>query len=109
MKTNVVIIIVAISVLLIIGITAFILFSKTDKVLFEATYYFGLGSRRVKIYRNGEVYDDLELENPNHVENYQLVKILTKDELKNLKNNLNSDYVIQLVYGVKEFDDIGGY
>ncbi len=75
------------------------------------------GSRRTIIYTNGDVYDDLEIENPNHEPNYKYLKTLNKDELNDLKSKINSesnseiieDYIIQLVYGVEEFDNMGGY
>ena len=74
------------------------------------------GSRRTIIYTNGDVYDDLEIENPNHEPNYKYLKTLNKDELNDLKYKINSsdgydmeDYELQLVYGVEEFDNMGGY
>ena len=73
-----------------------------------------MGSRGVKIYRNGDVYDDLEIEEPNHKPNYKFVKTLSSEEievilnlLENDSNNEINDYVIKLVYGVEEFDNFG--
>lgn len=90
---------------------------KSKEILYSTTYYFGFGSRSIKIYENGDVYDDFEIENPNHTPNYKYLKTLTKTEINNLvnrvKNESNSksveDYVIELVYGVREFDNFGGY
>ena len=75
------------------------------------------GSRGIRIYTNGDVYDDLEVENPNHEPNYDYLKTLNKDELNDLKSKINSEsnneilqeYIIQLVYGVREFDNFGNY
>ncbi len=75
------------------------------------------GSRNTRIYTNGDVYDDLEIEDPNHEPNYKYLKTLNKVELNDLKSKLNSEsyskiiqeYIIQLVYGVKEFDNFGNY
>ena len=75
------------------------------------------GSRGIRIYTNGDVYDDLEIENPNHEPNYNYLKTLNKDELNDLKSKINSEsnneilqeYIIQLVYGVREFDNFGNY
>ena len=87
------------------------------KVIFSATYSFALGSRRVKIYSNGSVYDDVEIEEPNHKVKFKYLKKLSKNELSSLKDKINStssrneldDYVIELVYGVKKFDNFGNY
>lgn len=91
--------------------------ASDENLLYTTTYYFGFGSRSTRIYTNGDVYDDLEIEDPNHEPNYKYLKTLNKDELNNLKSKINSesdneiikDYIIQLVYGVKKFDDFGGY
>ena len=109
-------------IILVIAIVSAIYYMKNDHVrdedlLYSTIYYFGFGSRRVRIYTNGDVYDDLEIENPNHELSYRYLKTLDKDELNNLKSKINSesdneiikDYIIQLVYGVKKFDDFGGY
>ena len=90
---------------------------EDKEILYSTTYYFGFGSRNTRIYANGDVYDDLEIENPNHTPNYKYLKTLTKDEIDNLVNRLKNehnsksieDYVIELVYGVKEFDNFGRY
>lgn len=112
--------------LIIVGIIIFIVAliyiissinSKNEDILYSTTYYFAFGSRRVKIYTNGDVYDDLEIEEPNHKSNYKYLKTLSKTEKDNLINFLESEsntdmignYVIELVYGVKEFDIYGGY
>lgn len=87
------------------------------KTIFVTTYYFGMGSRRVKINENGKVYDDLEIEEPNHKENYKFVKKLSEEQLNSLKDKIQTisddsklnDFVIQLVYSVEEFDNFGGY
>ncbi len=75
------------------------------------------GSRNTRIYINGDVYDDLEIENPNHEPNYKYLKTLNEAELNDLKSKISSEsdskiiqeYIIQLVYGVKEFDNFGNY
>lgn len=87
----------------------------TEDVLYSTRYCFGMGSRGVKIYRNGDVYDDLEIEEPNHKPNYKFVKTLSSEELEVIVNLLENDsnnkeindYVIKLVYGVEEFDSFG--
>ena len=87
------------------------------EILYSTTYSFGFGSRRIKIYENGAVYDDTEIEDPNHKPNYKYLKTLTKEDVDNLTYRLKIDansesikeYVIQLVYGVNEFNDFGNY
>ena len=93
------------------------LFINTKKILYSTTYYFGFGSRRIKIYTNGDVYDYLEIENTNHKPDYKYLKTLTKNEMDNLtyklKNNSNNqeldNYVKELVYGNTDFDNFGNY
>ena len=113
-------------ILLIVGIIIFAIISiyvimsivnSKGEILYSTTYSFGFGSRRIKIYENGAVYGDTEIEDPNHKPNYEYKKTLTKEDVDNLayrlKNDANSEsikeYVIQLVYGVNEFDDFGNY
>ena len=91
--------------------------SITEEVLYKTTYSFAFGSRRVIVYNNGYVFDDLEIEDPRHEPNYKFVKELSKEDLNKLKDKINNtddtkeieDYVILLIYGVKEFDNYGNY
>ena len=76
-------------------------------------WYNNSNSNKNRNLRKWDVYDDIEIEEPNHKLDYKYLKTLTKDEVENLvhrlKNNANNEsikeYVIQLVYGVNEFDD----
>lgn len=91
--------------------------SSKNEVIFTTKYYFARGSRGVKIYSNGDVYEDLEVEEPDHEENYKLVKTLEKEEIDDLKEKIKykssdeeiSEFVIELVYGVEEFEENGEY
>lgn len=91
--------------------------NSRGEIIYNTTYYFGFGSRNVEIYENGDVYDNIEIEDPNHKHDYKYLKTLTKEDIDNLKNKLKSntdsetikEYVIQLVYGVNEFDNFGNY
>ena len=84
-----------------------------EKTIYNTTYYFGFGSRSVKINENGDVFDDLEIEDPNHKVNYKFVKTLNEEQLESLKSKIQStsnkneldEFVIELVYGVKQFDN----
>ncbi len=88
-----------------------------NEEIFSTRYYFAMGSRGVKIYSNGDVYEDLEVEEPDHEENYKLVKTLEKEEIDDLKEKIKykssdeeiSEFVIELVYGVEEFEENGEY
>lgn len=90
--------------------------TNTD-ILYETTYSFGFGSRSTRVYTNGDVFDDLEIENPKHKPDYKYVKTLTADEIADLMyllDNKTDDevikrHIIELVYGVSEFDDFGNY
>lgn len=93
--------------------------SKNNKSqeIYNTIYYFGFGSRRVKVYENGDVYDDVEIESPNHEIDYKFVKTLSKEQLnkfkKKMDNNSSKDeldnYIIEEVYGVKKFGNHGEY
>ena len=122
MKEKIQLVLISMFIIIAIIMISFAIYMKNDHVrdedlLYSTIYYFGFGSRRVRIYTNGDVYDDLEIENPNHELSYRYLKTLDKDELNNLKSKINSessnkmieDYIIQLVYGVRQFDDFGGY
>ena len=84
-----------------------------ERTIYNTTYYFGFGSRRVKINENGDVFDDLEIEDPNHKVDYKFVKTLSQEQLNSLKSKLQitsnkselDEFVIELVYGVKQFDN----
>ena len=91
--------------------------SPSKELVYSVTYSFEMGVRRVQIYDNGEVYDDLEIEEPNHEVNYGYVKTLSAEQIRELNNKKAngasdkelSDYVIKTVYGVEKFDSHGGY
>ena len=118
-----ILIIIGILILLVCLISGIFFISQKTKSepneepLYSTTYGFAFGSRRTRIYSNGEVYDDLEIENPNHIENYTYLKTLSSKELNDFKNFLTNetdsekidDYVIELIYGVTKFDDMGNY
>ena len=114
-STRIILLIIIFTVILVYVIMSVI--NSKGEILYSTTYYFEFGSRRIKIYENGAVYDDIEIEDPNHKPDYKYLRTLTKDDVDNLayrlKNDANNEsikeYVIQLVYGVNEFDDFGNY
>ena len=111
--------IIIILILFIVGIYFFL--NKTNnlgkKEIYSTGYYVGFGSRRVIVYDNGDVYDDVEIESPDHQIDYKFVKTLSKEQLSNFKKKLDNNsneneldnYIIEEVYGVKQFGDSGEY
>ena len=68
--------------------------------------YFDFGSIRIRIYDNGIVEEDKEIENPNHKSNFKEIKKLTKEEVNELKSKLEEldrtqleKFVNKLIYG----------
>ena len=121
MKKNKIVIITLVLIVL-VGILIIIYHNnfvkvKEEELIYSTRYSFAFGSRGVKIYQNGAVYDDLEIEEPNHVPNYKYLKTLTKNDVDDLKDKIEKEtnseliknYVINLVYGVEEFDNFGNY
>lgn len=117
MKKHITIITIIVIIILIAILAYVVIVNSKGEILYSTTYYFEFGSRSTKIYENGDVYDNLEIENPNHNSDYEYLKTLTKDEINDLENKLKDesnselmqDYVMQLVYGVTEFDDYGNF
>lgn len=116
-KTKVGLIIIVIFIVCVISSILLINLRKSKETLYFATYYFGFGSRRTIIYTNGDVYEDVEIEDPNHKPDYKYLKTLTEKELKELLYILENESdekkikedITELVYGVKEFDNMGRY
>ena len=50
-----------------------------------------MGSEQVRIYENGLVETDLEIENPNHKPNFEKIKILSDKELETLIDMIAKD------------------
>ncbi len=80
---------------------------ETSTLFYETRYYDQFGSRGVRIYGNGEVFEDIESENPNHKPDYKYVKTLTDEQIEDLtvkkSGELTDDeyekYVKKIVYG----------
>ncbi len=120
-KNKTAIIVAAIvAVLLIVAIVAGVLIMRKnnhfgEESIYSNCYYFGMGSRCVEIYANGDVYDDVEIEDPRHQANFQFVKTLNASKLAALKSRLEqtkdglSEYVMELVYCTDEFGALGQY
>ena len=79
---------------------------KSREVLYSTIHYFSMGSRGIKIYKNGDVFEDIEIEEPNHKPEYKYLKTLNIEEMKNLEDILENDgdseniknSVLKLVY-----------
>ena len=91
----------------------FLIISHSKSILYETTYFFAFGTRSVKIYKDGNVYDDLEIEEPNHKAEYKYQKTLNEEEKNDLADLIKTkaskeiiaEYVIKSVYGVEKFDN----
>lgn len=70
------------------GLTCCVLLTACGKgdVIYNTSGYHSMGSYRVKVYENGEVYDDIEIEDPEHVVKYKYVRTLNKEEIEELKS-----------------------
>ena len=80
-----------------------------SNLLYSATYTFDMGSVKLKVYVDGKVYEDLEIEDSNHKENYELVKTLTGFDVEKinelLKNKGDVDaFIKEKVYGTTELN-----
>lgn len=122
-KKTFLVILITILILLLINYGAHFLVTKSPTLpspvkIYYSKQYFGLGSRKIKIYSNGDVFEDYEMEEPNHKEKYKYKKTLSKKELSILKeqitnfdgNNNNPDlqkFVNKLIYGCEEFNITG--
>ena len=74
------------SIFIIIVILAFY---RSQSIIFQQTFYYSIGSLTLKIYNNGDVYEDKEIEEPYHKLNFKKIKRLSKSEMEDLKQNLN--------------------
>ena len=69
-----------------------------------------MGSVTLKIYNNGNVYEDKEIEETYHKPNFKKIKKLSKSEMEDLKQNLNKSgddlkkYITELIYGDENYD-----
>ena len=69
-----------------------------------------MGSLTLKIYNNGDVYEDKEIEEPYHKPNFKKIKKLSKSEMEDLKQNLNKSgdelkkYICDLIYVDVNYD-----
>ena len=61
---------------------------SSKELLYGTIYYFTLGSRRVQIYEDGEVYDDLEIEE-------KVVKLIQKCNNRGGLDNISIAYLIK--------------
>lgn len=79
---------------------------KNNEIIYDNTIYFSLGSIKVRIYDNGIVEEDREIESPNHKSDFKEIKKLTKEEVNELKSKLEEldeeqldRFVNKLIYG----------
>ncbi len=71
-------------------------------VIYTRTYLLDMGSIKVKIFNNGEVFQDIEIEEPNHKIDYKYYRSLNEDEINEIMQNVNDENVIyETIYGKK--------
>lgn len=103
--------------IVVVVLSIFLIIGHSKSILYETTYSFAFGTRSVKIYKDGDVYDDLEIEEPNHKAEYKYLKTLNEEEKNGLADLIKTkaskeiidEYVIKSVYGVEKFDNYGSY
>lgn len=64
---------------------------NNGKVIYNNTFYYAMGSEKVKIYENGVVETDKEIEEPNHKTNFKKIKTLTNKEIEELKEKVKEN------------------
>ena len=102
--------IISITILIIITIIAILAFYRSYSIIFQQTFYYSMGSLTLKIYNNGDVYEDKEIEEPYHKPNFKKIKKLSKSEMEDLKQNLNKSgdelkkYISGLIYGDENYN-----
>lgn len=109
-----VIIIMSILMLLLILIVVYVNLKNPNEIIFSKTYYYAFGSEKIRIYEDGTVETDKEVEDPNHKTNFKKIKKLTAKEIKELKStleqNLSADdlktYINELIHGDRNYDII---
>lgn len=88
-----------------------VLNNRNNKEIYSKRFDFDKGSCGIKIYDNGDVFQDLEVEDPNHKENYKKIRTLSKNKIKEIKNKLKNkdkneldNYIKKVIYGSTELD-----
>ncbi len=91
-------------VLIIVSIVGcYILLKGSKEEIYYNYYGFDMGRIQIKVYENGIVEEDVEIEDPRHSENYKYLKTLSKNELDEIKNNIdNKNCIYRIIYG-KEY------
>lgn len=101
-------------ILVIIVISIFVVRDTNSEIVYSNTIYFAFGSIRLKIYDNGIVEEDKEIEDPNHTPDFKQIKKLTNLELNELKTELEKldkkeldKFVNKLIYGKETPGNMG--
>lgn len=80
---------------------------NAKKIIYSTSSDYSMGTIRVQVYDNGEVYEDVEMEEPDHKIEYKYLKTLSEQELADLKakiaengdENKLTNYALDLIYG----------
>ena len=107
MKKSLIIISSILFIVLLAIIIIFLLLN--NKIIYFNTSYYDMGSITIRIYENGKVEENREIEEPNHAPYFKEIKKLDKLEIIQLKSKLEKEkdkkaleeYINELVYGSK--------
>ena len=92
--------IVAFFAIVIIIFLGVIFWNTNGKEIYSNTYWLDMGSLRVKVYDNGKVMHDIEIESPNHQVNYKYYRVLNKDEINEIIENISDENTVyRIIYG----------
>lgn len=89
MKKSLKIILIILLIILLAIITIFLL--QNNKIIYSNTSYYDMGSITIRIYENGKVEEDREIEEPNHTPNFKKIKKLDKMEIIQLKSKIEEE------------------
>ena len=84
--------------------------TEKDEIIMEKKFYFSKGSITLQIHENGEVYEDVEIEEPNHKPDFKKIKELNSEEIEELKSKLEQSdeelqpYLMNLIYGDSNYE-----
>ena len=84
-------IIIFISVIILGMIILGLVLCNNGAIIYSNTFYSPMGSEQIRIYENGLVEIDLEIENPDHKRNFEKIKILNDKELETLIDMISKD------------------
>ena len=64
--------------------------NKEPQIIYQNTIYFAFGNIRIRIYDNGDVMEDKEIEDPNHMVKYEKIMVLDDKQVKQIQEKINN-------------------